>query len=642
MPFQNSISSSRLVAVYLTLNLAASSHSFSNRSRIVVSTNATERPIEEIDQEGLFWGGEPQSVISVIQFTQFVSSISMAILLVFWNKALIKGDLAPVYLAVIVFTCYCIFVTILAFTIPRFIMCSSLGQLIHQDTLDETVANYRWHEAKRTLQLEAEDDASSKRNKADTIGASISITGSLSYAKGENESAKLSHLSTLVETETSSLRATGMPGVITVSQSERRLRRKKSYSDSSVARMRSVGNFDDEPSAATTYTVDTLFIDHSIMTFQPKLLSSNRDSTEISSSQSFSGDEKREEAPQVEGVAQSRRRRPKSASLGVDVMRKVPIQEVDSAFFEDLSDDEEMQVNESESANKAAVSNAVVLDITDLDKMKTLSGSQAEPALVSTSESFKDGPSPKEEKVEIETRPVLLRTAEMFESRSYRYLSCLCGTLPCFLFVGMRMEGLLIADGSIYTPEKTFQVGLHTSFWLQFSWLIMFLLTSSLMVASHSTTKRKDLRVAAYFDFGNTALCLALLLLAESQRCCDELDLGCCGAFGSRSHGSVGNVEPFTSMIMYRLLRFYVGKLVAPHKKTAPAVTTHHGGSMLEKQGTIVDLWQHAIILYPQVAEIHGIFSEELLRAMLGLMVQDGDTHQQPRKNDFNEERPHD
>ena len=42
----------------------------------------------------------------------------------------------------------------------------------------------------------------------------------------------------------------------------------------------------------------------------------------------------------------------------------------------------------------------------------------------------------------------------------------------------------------------------------------------------------------------------------------------------------------------------------------------HHLG---QETGTAVELWKNAVGLFPEIVEEHGEFSEELLKAMLGI-----------------------
>lgn len=154
---------------------------------------------------------------------------------------------------------------------------------------------------------------------------------------------------------------------------------------------------------------------------------------------------------------------------------------------------------------------------------------------------------------------------------------------------------------------------------------------------------------AGVFDVALSSLCLSLLLWAETMRCC-EIGPECCGSFGSRIYGGLGNIEPFTALIALRVFRFQFGRLVRKMFKRNVAGdcgrTSHLGSASTTKSvrakqkslvsehtglhikarhhfahetGTAVDLWKTAVGLYPEIAEKHGEFSSELLQAMLGL-----------------------
>ena len=555
------------------------------------STKSTTKTFKEFDQKGLFWGGDPQYIVSVVQFVQFVSSMSMSILLIFWNTVLAKEGLAPYYLILTVCTCYFFVVTILAYTIPRFIMCANLGQQINQDTLHETVAYFRWQEAKRVLEREAE---------ATTEVKNPGSTGSTMRASHTNvdnsKSANLAQLSTLVQTDTVLLRSSLLPSEITV----QRLCRQKSVSDSAlVAMMRAVTD-SDLNTFVPAADVEKQFQPCAGGASKSKLTCHEGRHVECFAGKFLNGDDE-EENQGTKINAKPKRERQKSSSLGVDVLRKIPLDEADDFKLDDLSDDEEMQVKVSE-------------------------------IVVSVPGSLDEEVSPvKAERMKREQS--FTRTMEAkLDSRQYQRLSCLFGTMPCFVFVGMRVEGFLVADGSVPTPEKTFQLPLAAAFWLEVTWLCSFLLISSLML-SLNWFRRKDLRVAACVDFGICSLCLSLLMVAESRRYCSDDQC----SFGSRSEGSIGVVEPFTSIILLRLLRFYVGRRVVGRdvkEDEGPSSKAKEETSfMLEKHGTIIDLWQHAIALYPDIVDTRGEFSGELLRAMLGLVV-DSKAIPQPRSNE--------
>ena len=555
------------------------------------STNSTTKTFKDFDQKGLFWGGDPQYVVSVVQFVQFVSSMSMSILLIFWNTVLAKADLTPFYLILTVITCYFLVVIILAYTIPRFIICASLGQRINQETLHETVAYSRWQEAKRVLEREAE--TTSKLNAPMSTGSTMRASHT---NVGNNKSTNLVQLSALVQTDTILLRSSMFPLEITV----QRLCREKSVSDSAlVAMMRATTNSDVDNSILAT-DLDKQYEPSTGNESKGKLFCHVAQHVECFSGKFLYNDDD-DETSTTKTNARPKRLRQKSSSLGVDVMRKFPLGVEDDFKLNDLSDDEEMQVNVSE----------VVVDVAG---------------------SHDDDASP--ERVEkMNHEQSFTKTMEaQFDSRQYQYLSCLFGTMPCFVFVGMRVEGFLVADGSVPSPEKTFQLSLAAAFWLEVVWLSSFLFTSTLML-SLSWFRRKDLRVAACIDFGICSLCLTLLLMAETRRWCSDDQC----LFGSRSEGSIGYIEPFTSIILLRLLRFHIGRRVVGR-----VVKDDEGlGSnpkevtpfMYEKHGTIIDLWQHAIVLYPDIVDTRGEFSGELLRAMLGLAI-DSEASQQPCANE--------
>ena len=187
-------------------------------------------------------------------------------------------------------------------------------------------------------------------------------------------------------------------------------------------------------------------------------------------------------------------------------------------------------------------------------------------------------------------------------------------------------------------------------------------------------SKKNDslhLLYAGVIDVVLSSACLGILVLSEGRRCCD-IGPDCCEQFGSRTIGGLGNTEPFIALIALRVFRFQLGRIFRklakrtykneskgsredkPHdvktKSTrarqielveenggmnvAMADDHHDSSAHLEsyghqnhkakhhfgqETGTAVELWKNAVGLFPGIVEEHGEFSEQLLRAMLGI-----------------------
>ena len=123
-------------------------------------------------------------------------------------------------------------------------------------------------------------------------------------------------------------------------------------------------------------------------------------------------------------------------------------------------------------------------------------------------------------------------------------------------------------------------------------------------------------------------LCLLLLLLAEWERCCpspvypspsrnlaatydypievkseSETDTDCCTAFGTRTYGGIGRIEPFTCLIALSTSRFIFAGCVMKYFSKKPIEDIHrhvnsdenhdhHGPDPVTK---VRDLWLTAI-----------------------------------------------
>jgi hypothetical protein len=104
------------------------------------------------NQKSLFWGDNPNYVTIVIQFLQFGFATALSILLVFWSDIAPKAGnsgIPAIYYVLSVLLCYVCFIYIVAHVMPRFTLCSSIGQMVNQKELHETVARHRLKEAQR-------------------------------------------------------------------------------------------------------------------------------------------------------------------------------------------------------------------------------------------------------------------------------------------------------------------------------------------------------------------------------------------------------------------------------------------------------------------------------------------------------------
>jgi hypothetical protein len=110
-------------------------------------------------QLGLFWGGDPVLVIAAIQFMQFGYSLSFSTLIVYWNY-INAGTVGMETFLLAILLCYTMFVLLTGHVIPRYTLCTTLGQLVDEQRLRETVALYKLQEAQRQQRelLDLQDD----------------------------------------------------------------------------------------------------------------------------------------------------------------------------------------------------------------------------------------------------------------------------------------------------------------------------------------------------------------------------------------------------------------------------------------------------------------------------------------------------
>jgi hypothetical protein len=99
-------------------------------------------------QLALFWGGDPKLVIAAIQFMQFGYAVALSVIIIFWEE-INDGSVAMVTYMLVIGVCYTIFVNVTAQVIPRYTLCTNLGQQKDQKRLHETLAEHLLEDAKR-------------------------------------------------------------------------------------------------------------------------------------------------------------------------------------------------------------------------------------------------------------------------------------------------------------------------------------------------------------------------------------------------------------------------------------------------------------------------------------------------------------
>ena len=674
------------------------------------------------NQSDLFWGSNPDYITVIIQFAQFGFALALAVLLVFWDDINVKG--VPVASWVYIFTvfvCYAAFVAITAQVIPRYTLCTNLGQLVNKAHLQETLGQFYLEEAERKRQLRLEDQDDDEYYEMETfdeasalskdspstsghVGASVRST----TTNTSKEKEKPTLLAELVQMDTESLRLAFPSGPQSTRSHQERTMRRKAVSDG-VALMRSMtGKPPKVPAApiprsrlerkkSNSASDAILQMKQAEDDKPPSASASSIPRSRLGRKKSLSASDAILQMKQAEddkppnatasSIPRSRLGRKKSHSASDAILQMKQAGDVEpiprsngpslkqpaGSRFEVIDEHKEslapnrnsnhrpFKTPSSSSAPLPPLDDSTgeVIDEVDnsgVDKKDPLVGSLATLShpqeLNSDADDHSDVDdipqigSPDEEDhsddhAESETLHDVV--TDYFLGPKYPVVSAVFGTLGCFWVVGQRVEELLLATETMPDLKNTFQFPLKVSFWWEATYLCCFILTSSFVTLAFgpgraTCNKERALSLAGFLDFTLASICLALLMIAEAQRCfCEEGDdvADCCPQFGSRSYGGVGSIEPFTSLIVLRLFRFWVAKRVIGFldkytkwsaKDAAPTKDHHHGHQDHghghghgDPRELAIDVWKGALSLYPDVVEEHGEFSTELLQAMLGV-----------------------
>lgn len=177
---------------------------------------------------------------------QFGFAVEAGILLVFWKYTGSEDDCGysgqsekiieqTYWLLLVWFVTFIIFLRNVADTIPRYTICTSLGELVHHNILTEAMSKYRLE--KRIFQAKLDDESKKKSNDlmeqaSQKSLSSIRRMSKTSWSKSLDDSVRLERISTLVNLETDALPQKS------IDERRARRRRTKSVSDG-VAMMRS-------------------------------------------------------------------------------------------------------------------------------------------------------------------------------------------------------------------------------------------------------------------------------------------------------------------------------------------------------------------------------------------------------------------
>jgi len=494
------------------------------------------------NQSDLFWGGNPNYITVIIQFAQFGFALALSILLVFWDDINVKNVPVSNWVYIVtVFACYAAFVAIMAQVIPRFTLCTNLGQLVNKKHLQETLGEFYLQEAERKRQqrLEEHDDdyiemdnldeasALSKDSPTEFGLADASIRTTVTSSSKGHDKTKL--LADLVQTDTESLRFAlpidqsrrfAIDGDQSIRSANERRMRRKAVSDG-VAMMRQMPIKPPRPSVPrarlerkkSNSASDAILEMKQGVDVESKPI---RKSTSGPSLNTLS-----EDVPAVprSSVPRSRLQRKKSLSASDAILKmKQGVDEVSDPIHKSTSgsslntlsrarfeaihehDDEEAPtspvVSRSRRSNTPSSGSAPLppLDETTGDGVEVavtvdpLVGSMA--TLSNPEEPDSDdhsdiddlpGAHGTEEKHDHRDEPETLDDVvrDYFRGPKYPVVSAVFGTLSCFWVVGQRIEELLLASGAMPDLKNTFQFPLIVSFWWEVGYLACFIAASS-------------------------------------------------------------------------------------------------------------------------------------------------------------------
>ena len=103
-----------------------------------------------MSQLDLFWLNDPHLVIGAFQFMQLGYAIAASILLIFWDYIdVYYASVSGKWFILALVLCYLTFLWIMAQVVPRYTLCTSLGQLVNPRRLQETLAKCKLEEAKK-------------------------------------------------------------------------------------------------------------------------------------------------------------------------------------------------------------------------------------------------------------------------------------------------------------------------------------------------------------------------------------------------------------------------------------------------------------------------------------------------------------
>ena len=142
-----------------------------------------------VDQRDLFWGSNPRIVIVIIQYMQFGFAFAFSVVFTFHQEIQANKSLSNVFFPYPFLgfaLTYVIFLMIMTDVLPWYTLCTSMGQLVNQERLHESLAEMKLEEEMRKIdsmkeEKKAEEEIKRRRR-------SLEITNAKSIAKAADVS----------------------------------------------------------------------------------------------------------------------------------------------------------------------------------------------------------------------------------------------------------------------------------------------------------------------------------------------------------------------------------------------------------------------------------------------------------------------
>ena len=639
-----------------------------------VATNSIQEK-ERLAQKqlALFWYSEPALIIKLIQFMQFGYAASLSTVIVFWTE--IDDGIIPMYGYVVTLVfCYLLFTHVTGHAIPRYTLCTSLGQLVNDRYLRETVALYRLNEAKQKEKERYYDDIhdhfprkSTVNAKDNQLNSSIIVVNQDNYLQNLNsepESLSDHALKPVNETmcneqfETEDQRPT---------LDNEQVNRWLNGADTAVS-LKAAEHNDSLAGSTATATRETKKYN---MTGSSSTKGENMKLVERLESIPSNDDEdnKIEERRVFElddDKNESRFSKLDDSSNHASItFENLVLNKVVTANNDKNSDDDDETVNddlyvsyaENLQPSTKSPGSAIIKQSSFRDSRRTMMMNQ------------RHRQSSKFENLSFIHR-LCNYLHSYYTSERHIEVSNVYGAIVAFFLVGQRVEGFIHSQEIVSSAFLSFHYRLDVTFWLLSAWLFMFIGASVLIAVllwcydDYQTMKGYKLGAAALIDFVISSVCLIVLFVAEANRCCeseanpasaeqlnrsdfnDPGPIPCsCPQFGTRKYGGLGTIEPYVSLVFLRIFRHWVARKMMKainrkykwpnvklsheeeeHGKHQLAKSTHqitkfggHTMNHLNNMSIVTEMWEATIGANPDVAAKYGEFSTEILRAMLGL-----------------------